>query len=146
MFGPGTLDSGSKRRSIYFTVKRSNIVPAMQVFDAPDALSSLGERPTTTIAPQALMLMNNPQVRSAARNFARKLLESPRVSVEQAVRTGYQIALGRSPGEAELADLTAFVWRQMDSYRATSKDDGRELALADFCQMLMCLNEFVYVE
>src|SRR5262249_38315134 len=54
MYGPGTLDEGSKRRSIYFTVKRSKLIPMMQVFDAPEALVSLGERPTTTIAPQAL--------------------------------------------------------------------------------------------
>src|SRR5205085_2758815 len=48
MFGPGTLDESSKRRSIYFTIKRSQIVPILQVFDEPDALQGIGERPTTT--------------------------------------------------------------------------------------------------
>src|SRR5262249_51084247 len=59
MYGPGTLDEASRRRSIYFTVKRSKLIPMLQVFDAPEALVSLGERPATTIAPQALLLMNN---------------------------------------------------------------------------------------
>src|SRR5262249_44725898 len=54
MFGPGTLDPTHKRRSIYFTVKRSKLVPTMVLFDAPDALGGLDVRPTTTIAPQAL--------------------------------------------------------------------------------------------
>ena len=38
MFGPGTLDENQRRRSIYFTVKRSKLVPMMVLFDAPDAL------------------------------------------------------------------------------------------------------------
>src|SRR5205085_4976401 len=60
MYGPGTLDEGSRRRSVYFTVKRSKLIPMLVIFDAPEALSGIGERPTTTIAPQALYLMNNP--------------------------------------------------------------------------------------
>src|SRR6185295_13063019 len=64
MFGPGTLDEASRRRSIYFTVKRSRIIPAMQAFDAPEPLVSQGSRPITTVAPQALFLMNSPNVRA----------------------------------------------------------------------------------
>ncbi len=74
MYGPGSLDETHRRRSIYFTVKRSQLVPMMQVFDAPEALSSMGDRPSTTIAPQALLLMNNPNVRQTAQAFARRLL------------------------------------------------------------------------
>jgi hypothetical protein len=146
MFGPGTLDQGSKRRSIYFTVKRSKLLPMMQVFDAPEALTSVGERPTTTIAPQALLLMNNPHVRAYARNFARRIAPDAKTFVEEAVKAGYQVALTRPPTAEELADSVAFVKGQMESYQAAKKGDDRELALADFCQVLMCLNEFVYVD
>ena len=52
MFGPGSLDEAQKRRSIYFTIKRSQLVPIMMLFDAPDSLQSLGIRSSTTIAPQ----------------------------------------------------------------------------------------------
>ncbi|HEV7223138.1 MAG TPA: DUF1553 domain-containing protein, partial [Pirellulales bacterium] len=54
MFGPGTLDENQKRRSIYFFIKRSKLIPMMVLFDAPDSLSGIGVRPNTTIAPQAL--------------------------------------------------------------------------------------------
>ena len=37
MFGPGTLDEAQRRRSIYFTIKRSQLIPMMMLFDAPDA-------------------------------------------------------------------------------------------------------------
>ena len=146
MFGPGTLDEQSKRRSIYFTVKRSKIMPMMQVFDAPDALVSLGERPTTTIAPQALMLLNNPNVRTYAKKFARHIAPGAKTTVEDAVKLGYLTAIARPPTAEEFADSVAFVKAQTESYKTAGKADGRELALADFCQALMCLNEFVYID
>jgi hypothetical protein len=146
MFGPGTLDAASKRRSIYFTVKRSKLVPMMQVFDAPEALGGVADRPTTTIAPQALLMMNNPQVRGWARSMAKRIAPDGKTSVEDAVKAGYLLALGRPPSAEEHADTTAFVRGQMESYQKDGKNDGRELALADLCQVLMCLNEFVYVD
>src|SRR5262249_5541748 len=62
MFGPGTLEE-TKRRSIYFFVKRSRLVPTLQVFDAPDTLQGLPVRAATIVAPQALLLLNSPRVR-----------------------------------------------------------------------------------
>jgi mono/diheme cytochrome c family protein len=146
MYGPGTLDPASKRRSIYFTVKRSKLIPMMQVFDAPEALSGVGERPTTTIAPQALYLMNNPNVRAYARGFAQRIAPSSTTRLEDAVKAGYLAALTRPPTAEEQADSLTFVKQQLESYQAAGRKDGRELALADFCQVLMCLNELVYVD
>ena len=142
-FGPGTLDEKSKRRSIYFTVKRSKLVPMMVIFDAPEALSGMAERPTTTIAPQALHLLNNPQVRQAARSFARRLGQDPTTPLDDSVRQAYRIALARSPSKEELADGVAFIRQQMPTYPENVR---RESALADFCQVLLCLNEFIYVD
>lgn len=146
MFGAGTLDPASKRRSVYFTVKRSKLIPMMSVFDAPDALGGLGERPTTTIAPQALLLMNNPQVRGWAKSMARRIAPDAKTPVEEAVKSGYVLALSRPPTEEELKESVTFMNEQMESYKATGKGDGREPALVAFCQVLMCLNEFVYVD
>ncbi len=146
MFGPGTLDEGSRRRSIYFTVKRSKLMPMMQVFDAPEALGSIGERPTTTIAPQALFLMNNANVRASASSLARRAAPDAMTPLESAVKAAYLTALARLPTAEELGDALAFLAQQSASYRAAGKTDGRELALADFCQVLMCMNEFVYVD
>ena len=143
LFGPGTLDEKSKRRSIYFTVKRSKLIPMMVIFDAPEALSGMAERPTTTIAPQALHLLNNPQVRLAARSFAKRIAPDAKTTLEAAVRNGYLIALARQPSRDELADDLAFIQKQMATY---PEDQRREAALADFCQVLLCLNEFIYVE
>ncbi|MCI0639769.1 MAG: PSD1 and planctomycete cytochrome C domain-containing protein [Gemmataceae bacterium] len=143
MYGPGTLDPASKRRSIYFTVKRSKLVPMMVIFDAPEALSGMAERPTTTIAPQALHLLNNPQVRAAARGLARRAAPSADTPLEKAVEAAYRIALTRLPTREEAQDALAFLAQQT---AMTPGAAGRETALTDFCHVLFCLNEFVYVD
>lgn len=144
LYGPGTLDETSRRRSIYFTVKRSKLVPMMQVFDAPDALSSIGDRPSTTIAPQALLLMNNPQTRALARAFAVRIDRGADLSAS--VKAAYRTAMARPPTDVELADGLAFIEAQAASYTRDDRTQPQLLALADFCQVLMCLNEFVYVD
>jgi len=146
MFGAGTLDESMKRRSIYFTVKRSKLITMMAVFDAPEALGGVAERPTTTIAPQALLLMNNMHVRAWAQSMAKKLAPDEKTSIEDAIKAGYLRALGRAPTDKEAKESQAFVASQFESYRKGGKPNGRDLALADFCQVLFCLNEFVYVD
>jgi hypothetical protein len=133
MYGPGTLDEGMQRRSIYFFVKRSRLIPMMMVFDAPEPLVSQGGRPTTTIAPQALLFMNSPLVRKAAAGLAK----------EASVEKIYRRALGRSPTPKELSAATAFVAAEAESYK---KDGKPDLSLVDFAQAILCLNEFVYVD
>ena len=146
MYGPGTLDEGMTRRSIYFMVKRSKLIPMMTLFDAPEPNVSVGGRPSTTIAPQALLFMNNPHVRVWSRNFAKRLLPLAEKSWGEAVRQAYQIALTRDPDETESAQAEAFLAAQAEEYRQAQKGEAKELALADFCQVLLSLNEFVYVE
>ncbi len=145
-FGPGTLDDGHKRRSIYFMVKRSRLVPMMQLFDSPEPLVSVGERPSTTIAPQALHFLNNSHVRAWATSFGRRLAATGEKSIPEAIQQGYLATTGRPPTEQELAETTAFLNAQADSYQAAGQAKPRELAFADFAQVLMSLNEFVYVE
>jgi hypothetical protein len=145
MFGPGTLDRKQKRRSIYFFVKRSQLIPMMVLFDAPDGNQGVEQRPTTTIAPQALLLMNNELVRESARSLAEQV-GGPGKSPAEATRAAYARALGRRPTPAELADAVAFLEEQSASYREEKRADPERQALADFCQVLLGLNEFVYVD
>ena len=146
MFGPGTLDERMKRRSIYFMIKRSKLIPMMQLFDQPEPLVSQGDRPATTIAPQALLFMNNPQVRSYSRALASRLTASADKSTVEAIRDAYLATLSREPTNEEVSDHVAFIEGQTASYTSEGKSNGRELALADFCQVMFCLNEFVFVE
>ncbi len=116
----------------------------MQVFDAPEALGGVAERPTTTIAPQALLLLNNPRVRGYARSFAQRVARES--SPEATVKAAYALTFARVPDAEELANSLAFLRQQVASYAAVAKGDSRELALTDFCQVLLCMNEFVYLD
>jgi hypothetical protein len=137
MFGAGTLDERMLRRSIYFMIKRSKLIPSMQLFDSPEPLVSQGSRPVTIIAPQALHFMNNGQVRASAMELARQLKAQPDTAA--AVTLGYQTVLGRAPTPKEQKSIASFIDVQEKSYT----NNGRELALADFVQVLFGLNEFI---
>ncbi len=143
MYGPGTLNENMKRRSIYFFIKRSKLIPTMMLFDWPEHLSSIGRRSNTTIAPQALLFMNNPAARDYAKGFAERISKTKK---SDAVTQGYQMAFGRSPTEQEKKLATAFIINQTKTYQQTKSKNAQQLALADFCQSLLSANEFVYVD
>ena len=146
LYGPGKLDEGHRRRSLYFTVKRSQLMPSMTVFDAPDGTTPVADRPQTTIAPQALLLMNNPQIREASRQFASKLQPVATESLNDAVQLGYLSAVSRQPTAEELTGAATFIREQAASYSPSDVKSGVSQALVDFCQVLFCLNEFIYTE
>jgi hypothetical protein len=86
--------------------------------------------------------MNNANVRGYAHALARRLATGPN---SDQIRRGFLMVVGRLPGTAELDQAAAFVETQAASYSGR-EEKRHELALADFCQVLLCLNEFVYVD
>lgn len=146
MFGPSTLDQDMKRRSIYFMIKRSKLVPVLTVFDAPDATVGIDQRPCTTVAPQALTVMNSPNVRGYAESLARRMCADNSTNTDAAVRTGFMLTLSRPPSDSELAQSLAFLDAQAKSYETAMVEAPRQTAMTDFAQALLGLNEFVYVE
>jgi hypothetical protein len=145
-FGAGTLDEAMRRRSMYFMIKRSKLIPFLQVFDTPEPLASVGQRPSTTIAPQALIFMNNPQVREYAAAFAQRIVADDNEPLEACIRRAYMTAIARQPSADELAASTSFVEQQRASYHSDSPSNARVLAVTDLCQVLMSLSEFVYLD
>jgi hypothetical protein len=139
MYGPGTLDQNMKRRSIYFSVQRSQMIPMLQVFDWPDTLTSAAARSNTTVAPQALLFLNSPQVRACANGLAAKLKPTAEKSLPDAVDLAYQTAFGRKPTKDELQVGEAFL-------KQKSEGGKTERALQEYALVLLSLNEFIFVE
>ncbi len=144
MYGAGTLDEASSRRSVYLTVKRSRPVPILQIFDSPEAIQSIGERQVTTVPTQALALMNSPFVRKQAELLAKRVRPSAAVELPAAVEAAYRTTFGRKPTVQEKDRAAAFVGRHAETYGKGEPALAR--AFADFCQALLCSNEFVYVD
>jgi cytochrome c553/dsDNA-binding SOS-regulon protein len=140
----------TRRRTVYMFHKRVVQHPLMQAFDGPDAATSCGRRSSTTVAPQALALLNDAFLRDRSADFARRMLSSGAGTPEEWVREGYLLALGRPPRDGEAAACAAFLAEQLSRRAARnnnlSADEVRLRALTDFCQALLGLNEFIYVD
>lgn len=150
------------RRSIYILAKRNLPYPFLQAFDLPDMHESCACRPTTTIAPQALMLLNGEQVVGYAQAFAGRLLrDQPQAEPEALCRQAFAVAFGRTPTKEELQLTTEFLASQerlVAEHQAAGEpvalpqplpkflDPARAAAIVDLCHALLNANEFVYVE
>ena len=144
MYGPSVLDN-TQRRSIYLRVKRSELLPIMTMFDAPEPTQSIGERISTTVPTQALSLMNSPFVRQQAELLANRIKPSADVPPAEAIARAYQMALGRHPSEAERTRMLAFLEAQSALIGGDANEAARK-GLVEFCHVLLCLNEFVYID
>jgi hypothetical protein len=143
MFGPSLLDS-TPRRSVYLRVKRSELLPIMTMFDAPEPTQSIGERVSTTVPTQALAMMNSPFVSQQAQKLSARIRPSQDVPLATAVELAYQTVFSRLPSDAERNRMLAFIEQQRATIGETP--DATNKALVEFCQVLLCLNEFVYVD
>jgi len=144
LFGPSVLED-SDRRSVYLRVKRSELLPLMTMFDAPEPTQSIGERSVTTVPTQALAMMNSPFVRHQAEKLFARIRSSQETSIETVIDRGYQVAFGRMPSDAERVQMQTFIEQQRAAFGAESPETT-DKALVEFCHVLLCLNEFVYVD
>ena len=127
---PESLDPEEhKRRSVYIFAKRQFPYPMFKTFDAPDASASCGRRDVTTVAPQALTLLNSEFMLRSAQSFAARLAveDDPLRKADLA----WELALSRPP-DAEEREAAVKMLAQA----------GPE----EFGLMLFNLNEFVYVD
>ena len=144
MFGPSILDN-TPRRSVYLRVKRSELIPLMTMFDAPEPTQSVGERISTTVPTQSLALMNSPFVRQQAEKLSQSIRPTKETPLAASVDHAYRITFGRVPSADERSQMLAFVESQR-TLAGTDPATNTDQALTEFCQVLLCLNEFVYVD
>jgi len=104
---PATLgaDYGYKasdnRRSVYLPVFRNSLPEFFEAFDFADPSVVVGARNTSTVAPQALFLLNNPFPIEQAKLAAVKLLKLPLETDDARITYAYRSALGRPPTDGE---------------------------------------------
>lgn len=150
------------RRSIYIHAKRNLPYPLLEAFDLPDMHESCARRTQTTVAPQALLLLNSEMAIEAARTFAGRLLhENPQVEGPRAVADAYRLAFGREPLPAESDLAVRFLAEQADLAASRLSggapillprhfpkflDPARAAALVDFCHALLNASEFLYLD
>ncbi|WP_162006653.1 DUF1553 domain-containing protein [Roseimaritima sediminicola] len=110
----------STRRSVYVPVFRNRLPEIFEVFDFPDPNLQSGSRSTSTIASQALLLMNHPLVMDQAAAAARRLLERPPEELSTRIDYVYRQVIGRTPNPSERQVLQRFVSEHPDGPAAPS--------------------------
>ena len=120
------------RRSLYVFVRRNLRYPFFEVFDRPDTNASCPQRPVTTIAPQALSLLNSQLAQDAARALAKRVAGEAGPDRSKQVERISLIVFGRSPDLAER--------RMMDEFL------DRGGSLEHLCLALLNTNAFIYID
>jgi cytochrome c553 len=134
------------RRSLYLPIVRNALNDFLAIFDYPDPGMLTGQRAQTTVAPQALFLMNSPFVAAQARHFAQRVQP---LAPDDAGRLkhAYQLALARAPNAAETRAALAFLDHDAAALAApdASATDARLIAWTRLCHTLLASNDFLYV-
>jgi len=145
---PAELVAGNSHRSVYLPVFRNLLPEALDVFDFADNANVTGQREVTTVAPQALYLMNNPFVIKQSRAMVDRLATAKLTNDPARVEYLYKLALGRPPTSLERDRAVNYINVFLrDPKAATQRDpyDNKYNAWASFCQALFASAEFRYL-
>lgn len=129
------------RRSIYLPVVRNHLYEVFMLFDYSDASVLNGDRASSTVAPQALFLMNGEMVHDASTAMARNALQI--ADARQRIQDLHLRNYGRPASDSEIERSQQFV--QMLQERWKDENDAELRAWAALCQVLVSANEFIYV-
>ncbi|MBB5030716.1 DUF1553 domain-containing protein [Prosthecobacter vanneervenii] len=130
------------RRSLYTAAFRNVRHPLFEVFDFADINQPIAQRTTSTVATQALFLMNSPKVIEQARSAADVVLKSA-PDTDTRIGTAFRNSLQRQPTEKERALVREFI-ESSQSGNATP-EDIRDL-WARFIQDLWSTPEFRFLD
>ena len=129
----------SNKRTVYLPVMRSSGYDGQNAFDFPDPAMINGNRNSSTIAPQALYLMNSPFIHRSSNALA-KIHKEATTNVSISNKTNWMILhiLSRPATETETLRTEKFIH--------TYSTDNEIAAWAAFARTLFASNEFLYIE
>jgi mono/diheme cytochrome c family protein len=136
------------RRMIYVQLQRKVVATHLENFDFPQMNPNCVERRGSTVAPQALHLMNNGMVRRLADQFARRVRQEAGSDPARQIEWIYLTALSRPPreeertlGQAALALLTEEWGKQR-----IDRNEAARRALTTYCHTILNSAAFLYID
>ena len=114
-------------RSVYMAMLRDHLPEALDAFDAPDSSFVTGDRDETSVATQALFLMNDVDVMRAADAFADRLL-AVKGTDDDRIDRAFALAFGRAPSSTERGAVREFLkdFETLASKGAKADERGRD--------------------
>jgi len=134
--GPATPDFNRPRRTVYLMTVRSDRTGFRPLFDVADSTALVDKRTVSTVAPQALFLLNHPFVLAQTRALAGRLLQAA-TDDRRRIGKAYELLYGRPPTAEETQIGLDFL---------AKADGGPSRRWQEYCQVLLCANEFIYVD
>ena len=136
MGGVAFREMNLPRRTVYLMTIRSDRTGFGTLFDTADSNSSSEKRGVSTVAPQALFLLNNSFILSQAQKLSKRLMaETP--GDLQGIQNAYLILYGRPASPTEIQIGHTFL---------EGGESSQALKWEAYCQILLCANEFLYVD
>jgi len=141
----------AQRRSVYIFVKRTLIVPELDVLDFPATEESCAQRIVSTVAPQALTLLNGEFMHEQAAAMAARLMREAGRDDTARVDRAYLLAFGRLPTASERTAVLEFLDRQRGQIAEDSPEEETvksidTKALTALCLVILNTNEFAYLQ
>jgi hypothetical protein len=137
----------TRRRAVYLPVIRNNLYDLFQQFDATDATVPNGDRATSTVATQALFMLNSPLLFECARSLADEALRDSEQDSGRVCML-YERCFARPATVSEIDRALAFVAEfanlPLTAGHETTFAAGRD-AWTALCHALLASNEFLYV-
>lgn len=144
------------RRGIYILVRRNFTFPLFATFDAPVSAVSCAARDVTTVAPQALWMMNNKTPMEQATHLAARLVREAGADRKAQIQRAWLITLSRDPTAEEMGEAEEFmdafeIDDQQQELPAIPKEldslpPQRARAIVMLCLTLFNTSEFVFVD
>ena len=128
-----------KTRSVYVPVFRNALLDFFDTFDFPNPSMVTGRRDSSTVAPQALYLMNHPFIMEQAQSAARRFLALSAPDNSVRLDRAYRIALGRFPTSDERE--VALKYLSLENSEAERLEQWTQLSQALFASL-----DFRYIE
>ncbi|OWK43152.1 PSD1 and planctomycete cytochrome C domain-containing protein [Fimbriiglobus ruber] len=132
------------KRSVYLMTQRIKRHPFLALFDGPDPNTSTAARQTTTVPTQALFFLNDSFVHARAASLAKTLTTLPdgNTRLDRACKLLY----GRPPTDREKAAAARYVETAVADAKSGSPEEKRRAAWAGWTRVMLCTNEFLYVD
>lgn len=144
------------RRGLYILTLRNFKFPLFEVFDAPNSAVSSPGRDVSTVASQALWLLNNRTAWRQAQHLAARILRESGRQPEKQVTRLWQIALGRPPTQQEAKEAVNLLDRLVSTGSARALENpppelaavplARATGLSQLCLAVFSFNEFLYID
>jgi len=137
-----------QRRSLYLFARRVYPLTFLEVFDSPIVPVNCPQRIQSANVLQSFTQLNDTFILEHAAAVAQRVIGSASGDRDQQIRDVWRTVLSREPDTIEADRSREFLQSQQAVYieENTPAEEAPTKALSDLCHMLLCTNEFLYIE